>query len=256
MRERSSRDSEEIVKLAEPLLKSSASSLGDEAWVVYEQACLAALDCSQLTLARSYHTKLEEQFGPESTRVALLYGQILEAQEEWEAAEMKYAQLLEVDPTSAAVMKRKIAIKVAQNQNIEAIARMNKYLESYMGDFEAWMELATLYLKENQFAGAQFCFEELILSNPYNNVFHTRLAEVLYTIGGMDNMELAQKHFAQAVKLNPRSARALFGLHLVLKKGKAGNAGLVELCEKTLRALHKGAPTEATVEAVLKLMAA
>ena len=78
-----------------------------------------------------------------------------------------------------------------------------------MGDFEAWMELASLYLQENQFVGAQFCFEELILSNPYNNVFHQRYAEILFTIGGSDNLELAQKHFAQAVKLNPKSVRSL-----------------------------------------------
>lgn len=259
MREKNSPDSELIIKLAEPLLKSSASSMGDEAWVVYEQACLAALDCNRDELAKECHAKLEARFGDESTRVGLLAGMISEAGEKWEEAEEHYAKLIERDDTSGAAMKRLIAVKIAQHKNIEAIAKLNKYLENFMGDFEAWMELASLYLQENQFVGAQFCFEELILSNPYNNVFHQRYAEILFTIGGSDNLELAQKHFAQAVKLNPKSARALFGLYLVVKKTtKPGSASapMAELCEKTLKTLHKGTPTAAIVDGLFKTMSA
>ena len=40
------------------------------------------------------------------------------------------------------------------------------------------MELSQLYLKTNNFVGAQFCMEELILSNPYNHIYHQRYAEV------------------------------------------------------------------------------
>eukprot|EP00041_Stephanoeca_diplocostata_P007940 m.113883 g.113883 ORF g.113883 m.113883 type:complete len:55 (+) comp17106_c0_seq4:752-916(+) len=47
-----------------------------------------------------------------------------------------------------------------------------------MGDAEAWTELASLYLKENRFDKAQFCYEELIILNPYNHNVHERYAEV------------------------------------------------------------------------------
>ena len=57
---------------------------------------------------------------------------------------------------------------------------------------------------------AGFCWEELILSNPY--LYHQRYAEVSYTEGSMEGMELARKHFATALKLNPDNVRALYGL--------------------------------------------
>ena len=54
-------------------------------------------------------------------------------------------------------------------------------------------------------------------------------------------------------------ARALFGLYLVLKKTtKPGSASapMAELCEKTLRTLHKGTPTAAIVDSLFKTMSA
>ena len=50
-----------------------------------------------------------------------------------------------------------------------------------MSDFEAWQELADLYLKEGDFGKAAFCLEELLLTNPHNSIFYTRYAEIKYT---------------------------------------------------------------------------
>ena len=36
-----------------------------------------------------------------------------------------------------------------------------------------------------------------------------------YTQGGLENLELARKYFAQALRLNNRNMRALFGLYMV-----------------------------------------
>lgn len=36
-----------------------------------------------------------------------------------------------------------------------------------------------------------------------------------YTQGGLENMELSRKYFAQALRLNNRNMRALFGLYMV-----------------------------------------
>lgn len=39
--------------------------------------------------------------------------------------------------------------------------------------------------------------------------------QVKYTQGGLENLELARKYFAQALRLNNRNMRALFGLYMV-----------------------------------------
>jgi hypothetical protein len=39
--------------------------------------------------------------------------------------------------------------------------------------------------------------------------------QVLYTLGGNGNLALSRKHFTQAVNLNPKSTRALYGLLMV-----------------------------------------
>lgn len=84
-----------------------------------------------------------------------------------------------------------------------------------MSDQEAWQELCDLYLQEQDYAKAAFCTEELILHNPHNHLIHQRYAEIKYTQGGFDNMELARSYFSQALKLNPRNMRALYGVYLV-----------------------------------------
>eukprot|EP00041_Stephanoeca_diplocostata_P007939 m.113858 g.113858 ORF g.113858 m.113858 type:complete len:282 (+) comp17106_c0_seq1:232-1077(+) len=251
LRDKQERASYEIVQLAEPLLTSSASKLGDEVWAVYEQACVAALDCNRSDFAEICHKKLEEKFGRESARVGILDGQRLESAEKWAEAEKRYKELLELHPTNAKIMKRQIALLIGQQKIRDAIRQMNKYIENFMGDAEAWTELASLYLKENRFDKAQFCYEELIILNPYNHNVHERYAEVLYTQGGTDNLALARTHFAQAANLNPKSARALYGL--ALTSAKTANAkgsvssevpatALVSTAVKKLETLYKGAP--------------
>lgn len=42
-----------------------------------------------------------------------------------------------------------------------------------------------------------------------------RFLQVKYTQGGLENLELSRKYFAQALKLNNRNMRALFGLYMV-----------------------------------------
>lgn len=84
-----------------------------------------------------------------------------------------------------------------------------------MADFEAWQELANLYIAEQDFSKAAFCVEELILHNPHNHLLHQRYADVRYSQGGPENLELAKAYYCQAIKLNPNNLRALYGIYLV-----------------------------------------
>lgn len=83
-----------------------------------------------------------------------------------------------------------------------------------MADFEAWQELSELYITEQDFSKASFCVEELILHNPHNHLLHQRYADIKYTIGGYENLELAKSYYCQSLKLNPNNMRALYGLFL------------------------------------------
>lgn len=70
--------------------------------------------------------------------------------------------------------------------------------------------------------GQQFTFPTIrfsfksrtVASSPLAHVW-CLLTQVKYTQGGLENMELSRKYFAQALRLNNRNMRALFGLYMV-----------------------------------------
>ncbi|MGH0136195.1 UNVERIFIED_CONTAM: hypothetical protein FKN15_060060 [Acipenser sinensis] len=113
---------------------------------------------------------------------------------QYDEALKMYNDILQDDSTNTAARKRKIAILKAQGKSTEAIRELNEYLEHY--------------------AKAAFSLEELMMTNPHNHLYCEQYAEVKYTQGGMENLELSRKYFAQALKLNNRNMRALFGLYM------------------------------------------
>ena len=207
------RNSEEVTELGECLILEHGNKLGDELWTIYEQVFLASIDCRKMDLATMCLRELKTQF-PKSIRVEKLNAMRLEAFEKYEEAEQIYNKILEAEPANAVVRKRLVAIHKAQNRVGEAIKELNEYLKKFMSDQEAWTELAELYISQQDHKKAKFCMEELILMNPHNHLFHQRYAEILYTLGGNENMEKARKYFAQALKLDNNSMRALFGFFL------------------------------------------
>ncbi|XP_050826424.1 ER membrane protein complex subunit 2 isoform X2 [Serinus canaria] len=192
-REENYRNSEQIVDVGEELINEYASKLGDDIWIIYEQVMIAALDCSRDDLALFCLQELRRQF-PGSHRVKRLTGMRFEAMERYDDAIQLYDRILQEDSTNTAARKRKIAIRKAQGKNLEAIRELNEYLEHY--------------------AKAAFCLEELMMTNPHNHLYCQQYAEVKYTQGGLENLELSRKYFAQALKLNNRNMRALFGLYM------------------------------------------
>jgi len=61
-------------------------------------------------------------------------------------AEAKSRDSVRNDPTDQLTFKRRIALKKDDGQTSEAIKLLNEYLGVFMGDTEAWQELAELYL--------------------------------------------------------------------------------------------------------------
>nr|SVE74416.1 EOG090X0CGE [Daphnia barbata] len=212
-REENCRQSEEVVELWNEVLSTNFGKLGDEGWLVLEQVFIAALDCHNMEVANFCLSKLNQEF-PDSMRVKRLKAMKYEALERYEDALDILDLIIKKDETNAAPRKRKVTIYKSQGMIHEAIKELTDYLKIFMADQEAWMELSDLYINQQEWNKAAFCVEELMLHSPFNHLYLQRYAEIKYTQGGYENLEVARSYYAQAAKLNPNNVRALYGLLL------------------------------------------
>lgn len=172
------------------------------------------MDLQDRPLVESCLERLKDKF-PNSGRVKRLRMLAkLELNQRYDDALIKYNELIANDEANSMLHKRKIAILIAAKKTTAAIRALCEYLKSFMNDHEAWIQLAELYIQEQEYSKAAFCVEELILSNPHNHLYHERYAEIQYTINTPESLELARAYFSQAVRLKPTSLRALYGLIL------------------------------------------
>uniref|UniRef100_A0A9J8BIT5 ER membrane protein complex subunit 2 n=2 Tax=Cyprinus carpio TaxID=7962 RepID=A0A9J8BIT5_CYPCA len=206
-REENYRNSEQIVDVGEELINEHASKLGDDIWIIYEQVMIAALDCSRDDLAWSCLQELKRQF-PDSHRVKRLAGMRLEALERYEDANKLYDSILQDDPTNTAARKRKISILRAQGKSSEAIRELNEYLE-HLKSMTRCIHHVIMFCLFRSHVSFKCAYNT---TSPF--CFLCNLPQVKYTQGGLENLELARKYFAQALKLNNRNMRALFGLYM------------------------------------------
>ncbi|XP_075976173.1 ER membrane protein complex subunit 2-like [Anticarsia gemmatalis] len=214
-RESNERRSKDVLALYATVVDdSSISKLGNEKHLVYEQIIYAALDCHAYSLATMIIISMSIEF-PGSMRVMRYKAALLEAEEKYDEALEVLDSIIKADETNSAARKRRIAILKAQGLITEAIKELVDYLKKFMSDVEGWQELCELYLQVQEYARAAFCAEELILHQPHNHLMHQRLADIRYTMGGVENMELAKTYYCQALKLNPDNMRAMLGLFLV-----------------------------------------
>ncbi|KAJ4955390.1 hypothetical protein NE237_012173 [Protea cynaroides] len=210
------RRSEKVLKHGLSILNDpkKRSKLGGDEWTLYEQVAIAAMDCQCLDTAEDCVKALKKKF-PESTRVGRLEGLFLEAKESWADAETVYSSLLEDNPLDQVVHKRRVAMAKAQGNISVAIEWLNKYLEIFMADHDAWRELAELYVSLQMYKQAAFCYEELILCQSTVPLYHLAYADVLYTLGGLENLQTAKKYYASTIDLTGgKNTRALFGICL------------------------------------------
>lgn len=195
----------------------------EEKWTTIEQFCMAGIDLHDEDIIEACLVRLNQQF-PKSKRVQLLNIMALcERTGDYDEAMRRYNDMIDEDETNAAARKRKIAILISQDKKVEAIRELCDYLKIFMNDQEAWKELCELYMLEQEYSRAIFCMEELLLSHPLSHIYHTRLAEMHYTLGTHESLEQARSYYSQALKFNENNVRALHGLHLVLKKLLGGN---------------------------------
>ena len=210
------RCSEDVISLWETFLLDSETDLGEERWMVIEQVAVAAMDTGRQDIVTSCLRALRNEFGSKSFRIRRLEAMRAEMLEKWDLAHDILDLMIEEDDSNSQARKRKVAIYRAFGEHINAINELTKYLENFMNDGEAWMELCDLYILQQDYQKAGFCCEEMILQNPHNHLYYQKFAEIKYTEGGFENMVLAKTYYCHAIKLNPINMRALYGLVLTL----------------------------------------
>lgn len=202
----------EVVRFGRDLVERGAGRLGDDAWSVYEQVFMAALELNDQPLADVARKRLEAKFS-ESARVARLRGMQLESLGLLDEAEAVYTKLLEKDPVDPLSWKRLAVVSRSRGDVAGAAKRLSAYLRVFQADAQAWQELADLYMLAGDVAAAAFCYEELLLLSPVSHLLHTRLAELYHTQGGHDNLRAARKHYCHSLELQPdANLRALYGV--------------------------------------------
>nr|CAH7759452.1 unnamed protein product [Callosobruchus chinensis] len=213
IRENNERASREVVEIWDSVISKNLENLGKERYVVLEQICIAALDCFNLGIAEQCIRELYDEF-PNSTRVRVLESMLYEADENYKSALQILNDIIKQDVNNSSARKRKVAIYKSLGKNAEAIKELTDYLKIFAADVECWQELSEMYINEHDYNKAAFCVEELILHNPHNHLLYQRYADVRYTQGGLENIELARTYYYQAFLLNPRNMRALYGIYL------------------------------------------
>jgi len=253
----------DTIELARPLIDNKFSSIDNtERYEILEQLIVAYLDINNIARAEHYLSIVSKRIKNEfSSRLQKLYGMVEEAKGNYEKAIEIYNDTLKRDELNEAVHKRLIAVNIANGNRDEAIKLLNKYLEIFVsGDEDAWLQLADLYLLENQCQQAAYCIEEVILTDPRNHLYHLRYADIMLCLG---KYQMASKYYCKALDLCKDNVRALYGIlysNQYLLKAKSDDKitsnetiqALIDLAKEQLAKIYKKSPCEEVVKEFLK----
>jgi tetratricopeptide (TPR) repeat protein len=141
---------QKVYQLASPLIHHHTISCATELYVLCEQYIWSCLMLEKPEDGMVALQILSQKFGERSPRVGKLWGMTLEAQGRFEEALKLYDELLQNDPINASIIKRKIAMLKSQHRLPEAITQLVAYVDIFMTDTEAWIELCELYRQTDQ----------------------------------------------------------------------------------------------------------
>ncbi|EPX75134.1 TPR repeat protein Oca3/ER membrane protein complex Ecm2 [Schizosaccharomyces octosporus yFS286] len=208
------KDPQRILKIFEE--QESAAKLDkyeDLLWDVYQKVFVAALIVKEDTLAKKCWNRLNDRFN-KSPRVDGLYGMYLEATSTFEDALSYYNQKIFEDPTNTIIHKRKLSLLRSVGKTKECMNGLIEYVDTFYTDIEAWAELADLYFSVEAYQKAAFCYEEMLLLQPYEPRIFAKLADAHFVMGKSNNIHLwiSLKHYCRAVEISEAYFHAWYGI--------------------------------------------
>jgi len=230
---------EEVLRVGTALLCKAVGHLGDEKWRVMEDVFYAALRCHANEWMTTTLKAIKTQFGS-TAKTMRMEAAVCEYTGNLQEANSIYEAIIKTSPHDQLACKRRCALLRADGKTELAIQELNRYLETFQGDVEAWDELADIYISECHYQQAAFAYEEVLLASPQDFWVVLRYGEIVYSIGGMANLQAARSYFAQAILLNEACVRAMWALHQCCRqidslKPEAENTRMREAAEKQIR---------------------
>ena len=203
--EKKERDCAEFVlEFGIKLLADGGDILTLENFKVLEEVFFSALECKAFDWADIILLKINGHIprSPKSVRYLAMFH---EAKGDLDKAKNLYREWIKANPEDTIAYRRLAAYLRDSGLLDEAIQTLNKALEMDMADTQIWFELSQIYLAHMNYKKAAYCFEEILVQKPTNYLYNLKYGEILYWIGGGENLELARKYFSKAVSLNDES---------------------------------------------------
>ena len=199
----------------ENFLKIYNSKLGMNAFMFKEKLLMLALELKRLERAKKLATEIASEFGRQS-KTYLLIGSFHEADPKAnpEKALTRYKSLMLANQNDTNSIKRYILSTkfITSFYNMQSyINSWNNYLKNYMNDQDAWNELADCYLVCNNYTKAFYCYEELLLHNPYNYRILNKLGDIQASTDSVDGFRTAIKFYCRSLNLICNN-RAIWGI--------------------------------------------
>ncbi|WWC92308.1 uncharacterized protein L201_007262 [Kwoniella dendrophila CBS 6074] len=217
------RHSEEVIELGLKVLKSGR--LGDQEWALREQLAIAALDLGQNDLSQAQINLLHRKF-PDSPRVKILDGLLLESKGKVNEAKDVYDNLLKIDETNISALQRLISLTISSSSTSSssaAIPLLLKYLDIFYSDPSGWSLLSELYCEQGMYLQALDSISHLLVIQPWDENNVRRAGEIAYTAG---DYQLSLKHLLRALEMqgdkqtnvNPKRTRIWWGIKLAVSR--------------------------------------
>ncbi|KAI0792658.1 TPR-like protein [Abortiporus biennis] len=170
---------------------------GSEGWEELEKVTLAALDQGNIEVADQCLQIISDKF-PDSPRVDCLTGIRLEVTESPEVALKFYDELLEAEPSKAAIWRRKSSVLRRMGKIDQAVTELSTMLDTYYTDVEGWLELADIYASCRRYTHALQSLSHALLLAPQNPFHFLQFADTAYLAS---DIPLSLKMYLQVVDM-------------------------------------------------------
>lgn len=194
-----------VLEFGIKLMSNSTDISKLENFTILEEFYLSALECKAFDWADLALLMINKQI-PRSPKSIRYLAMFKEAKGELQEAKNLYRELIKSNPEDPAGYRRLAAFLRDSNLKDEAIETLNWGLKMNMADTQSWFELAEIYVSNMNYTKAAYWFEEVLLQKPTNYVYNLKYGELMYSIGGGDNLILARKYFSKAVALLDEAA--------------------------------------------------